>query len=227
MQRVERVEEFLLDAFLAGEKLNVVDQQDIGLPVFFAETDELVVLNGVNVFVGEFFRRKVSDARPFFVSHDILPDGLQQMRLAQPHAAVEKQRVVRFPRCLCDRQRRSVRKTVVVADNEGVECVSRIESVVAASGDRLLGYLNRFRFRRFAFADGCRAGLCGNDLELHLQGLAASVHQHVLNQAEIVVFKPDFAKIIRHFQSHLVTLQRTGPHRCEPEVVDVRVEHRA
>ena len=45
VQRVERVEKFLLDAFLAGEKLDVVDQQHIGLAIFFAEPDELVVLD--------------------------------------------------------------------------------------------------------------------------------------------------------------------------------------
>ena len=45
VQGVEGVEEFLLNAFLAGEELDVVDQQHIGLAVFFAELDQLVVLD--------------------------------------------------------------------------------------------------------------------------------------------------------------------------------------
>ena len=55
VQRIERVEKFLLNAFLAGEKLDVVNQQHVGLAVFFAEFGELVVLDAVNVFVREFF----------------------------------------------------------------------------------------------------------------------------------------------------------------------------
>ena len=53
------------------------------------------------------------------------------------------------------------------------------------------------------------------------------MHQHVLNQAEVVVLEPDLAKIVRHFQSDLVTRQRIGPHRREPEVVNVGIKHGA
>jgi len=54
VQGVERVEKFLLNPFLTGEKLDVVNQQHVGLAVFLAELGELVVLNPVNVFVREF-----------------------------------------------------------------------------------------------------------------------------------------------------------------------------
>ena len=54
VQRVEGVEKFLLNALLAGQKLNVVNQQHVGLAVFLAEFGELVVLDAVNVFVREF-----------------------------------------------------------------------------------------------------------------------------------------------------------------------------
>ena len=37
VQGVESVEKFLLDALFAREKLNIIDQQDIGLPIFFAK----------------------------------------------------------------------------------------------------------------------------------------------------------------------------------------------
>ena len=62
VQGVEGVEELLLNAFLAGQKLHVVDQQHIRLPVFAAEADQLVVLDGVNVFVGELLGGKIGDA---------------------------------------------------------------------------------------------------------------------------------------------------------------------
>jgi hypothetical protein len=50
---VEGVEEFLLGAVLAGEELDVVDEQDVDLPVIAAELGQLSVLDGADVVVGE------------------------------------------------------------------------------------------------------------------------------------------------------------------------------
>ena len=166
VQRVERVEKLFLNAFLAREKLYVVNQQHVGLAIFFAEADELIVLNGVDVFVGEFFRRNVGDARALFVSHDVLTDGVQQMRLAQSDAAIKKQRVVGFSRRLRDRQGCGVRKAVIVADDKRVEGVFGVETMVTTTGGRFLGFLHRLRFRRSAFAGKRRACRQGSDLEL-------------------------------------------------------------
>ena len=55
VERVEGVKKFFLKAFFAGKKPDVVNQQYIRLEVFFAECDELVVLNRVNEFAREFF----------------------------------------------------------------------------------------------------------------------------------------------------------------------------
>ena len=57
-------------------------------------------------------------------------DGLHQMRLAQAHSAVEKERVVGFGRLLGDRSGRGVRELVGSADDERVERVARVELVV-------------------------------------------------------------------------------------------------
>lgn len=37
MKRIEGMEKFLLRRFLASEKLNVVDEQNVDIPVFVAE----------------------------------------------------------------------------------------------------------------------------------------------------------------------------------------------
>jgi hypothetical protein len=55
VQGVEGVKEFLLDAFLAGQELDVVDEDHIALAEAAAEFDELVVLDRLDEFVGEFF----------------------------------------------------------------------------------------------------------------------------------------------------------------------------
>ena len=49
------MKELLLNAFLAGQKLDVVNQQHIHLEVFLAELGGLVVLDAVNEFAREFF----------------------------------------------------------------------------------------------------------------------------------------------------------------------------
>ena len=67
VQRVERVKELLLNPLLAGQELDVVNQQHVRLPVFLAEAGELVVLDAVDVFVGEFLRGEVGHARALLV----------------------------------------------------------------------------------------------------------------------------------------------------------------
>jgi hypothetical protein len=118
MQRIESVEELLLNALLAGEKLNVINQQHIRLPVFFAEDDELVVLNGVNILIGEFFRREVRDARALFVPDHVLADRVQQVGFAQADSAVEKERIVGFAGRLGHGLGGGAGEIVVVADDE-------------------------------------------------------------------------------------------------------------
>ena len=56
-----------------------------------------------------------------------MADGVHQVRLAHSDAAVEEERVVGARRPLCDGQRSGAGKLVAVADDEGVEGVSRIE----------------------------------------------------------------------------------------------------
>jgi hypothetical protein len=76
VQAVEGVEELLLDAFLAGEELDVIDEEDIGLALAPAKTHQLAVLDRVDEFVGELLDRNVGDPRPFFVRDHMLANGV-------------------------------------------------------------------------------------------------------------------------------------------------------
>src|SRR5439155_21121040 len=53
VQRVERVKKLLLDALFARKKLNVIDQENVGLTKLPPKTDELIILNGIDEFIGE------------------------------------------------------------------------------------------------------------------------------------------------------------------------------
>ena len=57
----------------------------------------------------------------------VVPDGVQQVGLAQPGVAVDEQRVVRLGRRLGDRDGRGVGEPVARADDEGVEGVLRVQ----------------------------------------------------------------------------------------------------
>ena len=58
-KRVEGVEKFLLRTFLAAEKLNVVDQKQVGLAIALAEFDQVIVLNRIDELVDEKLARKI------------------------------------------------------------------------------------------------------------------------------------------------------------------------
>ena len=53
IQRVKGVEEFLLCRIFTGDKLDIVDQQDIGLAVALAELGRGTVADGLDHFIGK------------------------------------------------------------------------------------------------------------------------------------------------------------------------------
>ncbi len=94
MDRVEGVEELLLGAFLAGDELDVVDQQDVDAPVALAELLGLLSADRVDELVGELLARRVGDPLLRVARQDRVPDGVHQVRLAEATAAVDEQGVI-------------------------------------------------------------------------------------------------------------------------------------
>ena len=137
VEGVEGVEELVLRAFLAGDELDVVDEQDVDRAVALTELQNPVVADGVDHLVHETFRRDVGEPQPRRVLHDVLADGVHQVGLAQADAAVDEQRVVGERRCFGHRPAGGVRELVRGADDEGVEGVARVQP------------LRRHRRRRF------------------------------------------------------------------------------
>src|ERR1043166_862263 len=127
-ERVERMEKFLLRPLLTTEKLNVVNQKKVGLAITLPKFDQITVLDRVDELVDEQLTRNVDHLHVFPFRPDELADCLHQMGLAQPDAAINKQRIVRARRCLRDSETGRVRNFIIRADNERFEGVSRIES---------------------------------------------------------------------------------------------------
>ena len=94
VQRVEGVEELLLRALLAGEELDVVDQQHVDVAEPVAEAGHLVVADGVDHLVGELLTGDVADGGVRLAALHVVADGMHQVGLAHADAAVEEERVV-------------------------------------------------------------------------------------------------------------------------------------
>ncbi len=127
VQRVERVEELLLDPLLVLEELHVVDEEQVVRPVALLEALDALVAERVDEVVHEGLARDVADAHVSRVLAHVLRDRLQQVRLAEPRAPVDEERVVRLRRRLGDRERGGMGEPVRRPDDEGVEGVLGVE----------------------------------------------------------------------------------------------------
>ena len=94
VQRIECMEKFLLAPFLAGEKLDVIDEKHIGLTVFLAELHQCPVLNRVDELVCELLARQVNDLRSFPLGQNMVADGVQKVRFSKSAHAVNEEWIV-------------------------------------------------------------------------------------------------------------------------------------
>ena len=141
VQRVEGVEELLLGALLAGQELDVVDEQHVHVAELVAEAGHLVVAHGVDHLVGELLARDVADGGLRLAALHVVADGMHQVGFAHADAAIDEERVVGFGWALRDGLRRRHGELVAAADDEGVELVARVELRCSAPVEaRLLGH---------------------------------------------------------------------------------------
>ena len=87
VQAVEGVEKLLLRAVLAGDELDIVHEQQVGIAVFLAEVLRRARADGFDHLVDELLALDVGDLRAGVVVADGLPDGEQQVRLAEAGVA--------------------------------------------------------------------------------------------------------------------------------------------
>src|SRR6056297_527259 len=122
------MEEFFLRTVLAGEELDVVDQQRVDTPVARLESVDGRVAQRLDHLADEFFRVQVDDLEIGIALGQFMPYRVQQMGLAEPGAAVKKQREVRLAWILGDLLGRGESELVGLAEYEIVELVAVIEA---------------------------------------------------------------------------------------------------
>ena len=120
-QRVEGVEELLLRTLLAGEELDVIDQQRMQRAVGVLEFVDAVVLQRSHHVADEALGMHVGDARVRIALADQVADRVHQVGLAEADAAVDEQRVVGGAGIFRDLQRRGLGEVIALAFDETVE----------------------------------------------------------------------------------------------------------
>ncbi len=223
VQRVEGVEKFLLNALLAGEELNVINQQHIGLPIFFAELHQLIFLNGGDVFVGKFLGGNIRNLGRLLGADHVLANSVQQVRLAKAGAAVEEERIVRFARLLRHRHRGGVGEAVVVAHHKRFKRVARVKHQVAIGGLARGGLpsLGRFGGR------GRGTVAAGGDFEFDVEFAPTGLGEGILQQLKIVILQPHLRELIGHLEGDGRLVEGNRLHRREPQIVGLGVEQGA
>ena len=127
VERVEGVEELLLRPLLVGQELHVVDQQHVDRAVALAEVRHAVEADRVDQLVDELLGGQVEHPQLRPGAQDLMADGVQQVGLAEAHAAVEEERVVALRRVLGDGLGGGVGELVGLAHDERAEQVLRVE----------------------------------------------------------------------------------------------------
>ena len=124
MQGVKGMEKLLLCGVLAGDELNIINQQYVHLAVFFAECWRGFVADGVDQIVGELLGRDVENH--FSLLNHLVADRVEDVGLAQSNAAIDKQRVVSPGGILRDSHACSLSQAICRAYHEVIKAIMRV-----------------------------------------------------------------------------------------------------
>ena len=148
---IEGMEEFFLSRNLAGDELDIVDQEHVGVSVFFFELRGCFFLDGADEFVCEVFAFDEDDIEVRLGAFDFIGDGFHQVSFSEAGSAVEEEGVV-GGRIFGNGDGSGVGELIGAADDEV------IEGVVFVGDER--GVVGFVFF--FGGVDGGREG-CGRD----------------------------------------------------------------
>ena len=147
------MEEFLLRGVLTGDKLNIVNQKQVGAAVFVAEFKVFTVAHGFDEFVGKLVALDVDNAVIRMLLLDAVGDGIEQVRFPEAGLAVDEKRVIGVRALLRHGLRRGKGVLIRRADHEGIEGILGIEfhKVAPALVHGVLGKLVLVQYNQFHF----------------------------------------------------------------------------
>ncbi len=216
------MEKLRLRAFLTGNKLHIVDQQHVNGSIALAKIDNAIVPHRIDHLVHEALGRDVRQLQVAVVPQNILTDRVHQMRFAEPHAAIDKQRVVRSRGRLGNRTAGGMGELVRRAHDESVEGVARIEPGGARSRDIDGAGLERCRFLRSELH--CRIIRRRVREKMHGQIRTLQLAHRFADHARVVFCQPVFEQAVRDADCHRRPIVRHERRRPEPGVKAVPVD---
>ena len=95
------MEKFFLCTFFSDDKLDIVNEQNIIISVFFTEFAHCRVISvsdGFDQFVGKFLTGYIQNTAVFVVFQNEMSDGMHKMRLTKTGSAIDKQWIVGISR---------------------------------------------------------------------------------------------------------------------------------
>jgi len=128
VQFIEGVEEALQCLFLVDQEVNVIEQQEVDVSELAAEPVNLILSHRRNELIGKLLGSSVGRFQSMVTGQ--MADGVKQVCLTLPGAAVDEERVVTGSRILSHLHGGGISQTVEIADDKVVEGVSGVEYVL-------------------------------------------------------------------------------------------------
>ncbi len=211
VEGVEDVEELLLRPILAGDELDVVDQEHVDQAVLLAKGLEAIEADRVDHLVDEAVGRDVEDVQPLLARQDVVADRVHEVGLAEPDAAVDEERVVGLRGDLGDGAGGGMRELVRGADDEALEGVLGVEV-----GGVPVGRRGRLR------AQGCL--ILRPLLEDHMSLTPPDLGQGLLEHAQVVLAQPLSKLRVRYGDAQRVAVLREKARGPKPRGEAVSVD---
>jgi hypothetical protein len=128
------MEELFLGPLLAGEELDVVDQQRIERAVRLLEFRDRVVLQGPHHVADESFAVDVGDPSVGTSQTEHVANGVHEVRLAKADATIDEQRVIGAAGIFRDLDGGGAGELVALALDERVEGEFRVDAAADNGG---------------------------------------------------------------------------------------------
>jgi hypothetical protein len=126
-ERVECMEKFFLRAIAAGEKVDVVDHEQIDMAIAMAELVHVAGLNRRDELVDEAVATEIENPGIGKFLEHLLAGSLKEMRFAQAYAAVDEERIISRARLFADSDACGMRQSVAGTGDEIFEDVIGVE----------------------------------------------------------------------------------------------------
>ena len=123
------MEKFLLRTFLTDDKLDIIDQKDIVIPVFFSEFRcgyIVFISDRIDQFIGKLLACDIQNFGLRIILENKMADGVHKMSFAKTNSSIYKKRVVYFTWRFGDSQRSRMRQIIVGTYDETVKRISGI-----------------------------------------------------------------------------------------------------